>query len=70
LGGGPAGEAAYSLSGGLMEKVLLEDRRMCRVNGCEFTTSKWYRRRVKKMRNRWFRVSAKKQIKEQIEEIP
>ena len=53
-----------------MEKVLLEDRRMCRVNGCEFTTSKWYRRRVKKMRNRWFRVSAKKQIKEQIEEIP
>ena len=51
-----------------MEKALVEDRRMCRVNGCAFTTSKWYRRRVKKMRNRWLRAWGKKQIKEEREE--
>ena len=53
-----------------MEKVLLEDRRMCRSNGCEFATTKRYRRRVKKMRNRWLRACPKKQIKEEREEIP
>ena len=54
-----------------MEKVLLEDRRMCRSNGCAFTTSKWYRRRVKKMRNRWLRAQGKARIKEEKEgEVP
>ena len=51
-----------------MQKVLVEDRRMCRVNGCAFTPSKWYRRRVKKMRNRWLRAWGKGQINEQMRE--